>query len=91
MLSLLLCAAGTSTQKLVVSYNVDIPAFQAFLNYFLLSVVFSTKFFFKGYRAIQILRKYWWMVIIGAIDVGGNYLVYKAYQYTSLTSVQVSY
>ena len=38
-----------------------------------------------------ILKKNWWKyVILGVIDVEGNYLIILAYKYTTLTSIQVS-
>lgn len=39
---------------------------------------------------LAILRRRWWKyMILGLIDLEANYLVVKAYQYTTLTSVQV--
>lgn len=39
----------------------------------------------------QILKKRWWKyLLLGFVDVEANYTVVKAYQYTTLTSVQVS-
>lgn len=38
----------------------------------------------------QILRTKWWKyLIMGVADVEANYTVVKAYQFTSLTSIQV--
>lgn len=40
---------------------------------------------------LAILKRRWWKyMILGIIDIEANYLVVKAYQYTTLTSVQVS-
>lgn len=40
---------------------------------------------------LAILKRRWWKyMILGLIDIEANYLVIKAYQYTTLTSVQVS-
>lgn len=40
---------------------------------------------------LAILKRRWWKyMILGVIDIEANYLVIKAYQYTTLTSVQVS-
>lgn len=39
---------------------------------------------------MQILRRRWWKyLLLGLVDVEANYAVVKAYQYTTLTSVQV--
>lgn len=39
---------------------------------------------------LAILKRRWWKyMILGVIDIEANYLVIKAYQYTTLTSVQV--
>nr|XP_033953525.1 solute carrier family 35 member F2-like [Pseudochaenichthys georgianus] len=39
---------------------------------------------------LQILRKRWWKyLLLGLVDVEANYAVVKAYQYTTLTSVQL--
>ena len=39
---------------------------------------------------LAILKRRWWKyMILGLIDIEANYLVIKAYQYTTLTSVQV--
>ncbi|KAI2652208.1 Solute carrier family 35 member F1 [Labeo rohita] len=39
---------------------------------------------------LAILKRRWWKyMILGLIDIEANYLVIKAYQYTTLTSVQL--
>lgn len=39
---------------------------------------------------LAILKQRWWKyMILGLIDIEANYLVLKAYQYTTLPSVQV--
>lgn len=39
---------------------------------------------------LAILKQRWWKyMILGLIDIEANYLVLKAYQYTTLSSVQV--
>lgn len=39
---------------------------------------------------LQILKRRWWKyLLLGLVDVEANYTVVKAYQYTTLTSVQV--
>ena len=89
-LSLLLCASGVGGQKLVTACGVKIAAFQVFLNYILLSIVFTSKLAWTGEATVKLVKERWWKyVIIAAIDVEANYAIYTAYQYTSLTSVQV--
>ena len=40
---------------------------------------------------LAILKRRWWKyMLLGLVDIEANYLVIKAYQYTTLTSVQVS-
>ena len=81
---------GVAGQKLVIACGVQIPAFQSFCNYMLLSMVFTTKFVMDTEEAKMVVKTRWWMyIIIAAIDVYANYSMFKAYQYTSLTSVQV--
>ena len=39
---------------------------------------------------LYILKRKWWKyILLGLADVEANYLIIKAYQYTTLTSVQV--
>lgn len=47
--------------------------------------------FFTGDRNIlQILKTKWWIyLLMGLADVEANYTVVKAYQFTTLTSIQV--
>lgn len=89
LLSLLLCATGTASQKLVTVCNVKVPGFQGFINYCLLSLVFTTKFVCSE-EFLTVFKERWWKyLLIGVVDCEANFLVYKAYQYTSLTSVQL--
>lgn len=48
-------------------------------------------FFFTGDRnIIHILKTKWWIyLLMGLADVEANYTVVKAYQFTTLTSIQV--
>ncbi|CAB3977468.1 solute carrier family 35 member F1 [Paramuricea clavata] len=89
-LSLVLCATGVGSQKLVMACGVKIPGFLAFCNYMLLAMVFTTRLACKTEEAVKIVKKRWWKyIIIAIIDVYGNFLVFTAYEYTSLTSVQL--
>lgn len=66
---------------------------QSFLNYVLMGLVYATAFGWQSSAEsgfLEVLRKRWWKYILLAIvDVEANYLMVKAYQFTTLTSVQV--
>lgn len=91
VLSLLICGTAVSCQYLAVA-RVETPMFQSFLNYTLLlfvnTTILSTR---KGDRnLLQILKTSWWKyLLMGLADVEANYTVVKAYQYTTLTSIQL--
>ena len=85
----MLSGTGTAATALSVIYNVETPSLNAFFMYFILASTFGvyavTR---KEFKAIA--RKHWWKYLIVAIlDVEANYLLTKAYTYTTLTSVQV--
>jgi len=68
-------------------------AAQSFLNYALLGIVFTTLHAFRiarnadcGTVKKQHLLYY---ILVSIVDVEANYLIVKAYQYTTVTSVQV--
>ncbi|XP_067124852.1 solute carrier family 35 member F2-like isoform X1 [Centruroides vittatus] len=91
-LSLLLCGTGVTSQLLHSTYMVKVPTAQSFLNYVLLCMVFTTWLACRsGDRGlIPILRaRGWKYFLLAAVDVEANYLLVKAYQYTTLTSVQL--
>ncbi|XP_053564529.1 solute carrier family 35 member F2 isoform X2 [Bombina bombina] len=65
---------------------------QSFINYCLLFLVYTTWLAFRTGEngLIYILKKKWWKYIfLGIADVEANYAIVKAYQYTSITSVQL--
>lgn len=65
---------------------------QSFLNYFLLTVVYTTWLACRrgDQNIVSILRSRGWKyLLLAAVDVEANYLVVKAYHYTTVTSVQV--
>uniref|UniRef100_H3CDI6 Solute carrier family 35 member F2 n=1 Tax=Tetraodon nigroviridis TaxID=99883 RepID=H3CDI6_TETNG len=91
VLSLLICGTAVSSQYLVQA-GVETPMLQSFLNYVLLLLVYTTLLSTrKGDQNIgQVLRTKWWKyLIMGVADVEANYTVVKAYQFTSLTSIQL--
>ncbi|XP_061596315.1 solute carrier family 35 member F2-like [Cololabis saira] len=91
VLSLLICGTAVSCQYLV-DEGVETPMLQSFLNYVLLlltyTAILATR---KGDgNILQILKTKWWKyLVMGLADVEANYAVVKAYQFTTLTSIQV--
>jgi len=91
-LSLLNCSSGVISQYLSTYYYIDAPTAQSFLNYVLLCMVYTTWLACKPgeHGLILVLRSRGWKYFLLAIvDVEANYLVVKAYQYTTLTSIQL--
>ncbi|CAJ1063381.1 solute carrier family 35 member F2 [Xyrichtys novacula] len=91
VLSLLICGTAVSSQYLA-DYKVETPMLQSFLNYVLLLIVYTTILCIrKGDRnIIEILKTKWWKyLLMGLADVEANYAVVKAYQFTTLTSIQL--
>ena len=75
----------------MTKYGVEIPTTQSFLNYLLLGVVYTTTLAchpsdFKS----KLKERGWKYFLLALFDVEANFLVVKAYQYTNLTSIQVS-
>ncbi|XP_038674294.1 solute carrier family 35 member F2-like [Scyliorhinus canicula] len=91
-LSMLLCGTAISSQYLADDFAVNTPVLQGFINYVLLLLVYTGILMFRrgNDNLLQILKTKWWKyLLLGLIDVEANYLVVKAYQYTTLTSVQL--
>ncbi|XP_028277385.1 solute carrier family 35 member F2-like [Parambassis ranga] len=91
VLSLLICGTAVSCQYLA-DYQVNTPMLQSFLNYALLLLTYTTILCArKGDRNIcQILKTQWRKyLVMGLADVEANYAVVKAYQFTTLTSIQL--
>ncbi|RUS79121.1 hypothetical protein EGW08_013131 [Elysia chlorotica] len=91
-LSVLLCGTGVFS-GLLQKQNVNLPTAQSFLMYALLCLTHTTRLAYQQgdrnlFRVIFSVDglKY---ALIGIIDVEANYLVVKAYAYTSVTSVQI--
>ncbi|KAF4071070.1 hypothetical protein AMELA_G00280710 [Ameiurus melas] len=92
VLSLLICGIGLTSKYLATDYHANTPVFQCFLNYILLFLVYTTTLAVRQgeENLLAILKRRWWKyMILGVIDIEANYLVIKAYQYTTLTSVQL--
>ena len=67
---------------------------QSFLNYVLLCLIFTTWLACRRTEEGTILtvfkKRGWKYFLLALVDVEGNYLIVKAYHYTTVTSVQVS-
>ncbi|CAJ1064868.1 solute carrier family 35 member F2-like [Xyrichtys novacula] len=88
----LICGTAVSSQFLATNFHVNTPMLQSFLNYALLCLTYTTMLFCRtgDGNILQILRRRWWKyLLLGLVDVEANYAVVKAYQYTTLTSVQL--
>jgi len=80
------CITGTGTfSQLLANRGVDIPTTQSCVNYALLAV-FSLPFLS---RRLSLKEAWWKYAIVAFFDVQGNFLMVKAYQYTTITSVQL--
>ncbi|MBA0599780.1 hypothetical protein Gorai_005986 [Gossypium raimondii] len=84
-LSLLITSTGFSSSELS-NRGINAPTSQSFLNYALLTVVYGSVMLYKR-QALK--AKWYYYVVLGLVDVEANYLVVKAYQYTSITSVML--
>ncbi|KAM4590580.1 solute carrier family 35 member F2-like [Fundulus diaphanus] len=88
----LICGTAVSSQYLATEFHLNTPMLQSFLNYILLCVTYTTMLFCRrgDGNILQILKRRWWKyLLLGLVDVEANYTVVKAYQYTTLTSVQL--
>ncbi|KYO44931.1 solute carrier family 35, member F2 isoform B [Alligator mississippiensis] len=92
MLSLFICGTAVTSQYLAEQYEVNTPMLQSFTNYCLLLLVYTTMLALRtdNESFLQILKRRWWKyILLGLADVEANYMIVKAYQYTTLTSVQL--
>uniref|UniRef100_A0A8C3RLI5 Solute carrier family 35 member F2 n=1 Tax=Chelydra serpentina TaxID=8475 RepID=A0A8C3RLI5_CHESE len=92
MLSLFICGTAVASQYLAEQYKVNTPMLQSFINYCLLLLVYTTMLAFRrgSDSLLQILKRKWWKyILLALVDVEANYTIVKAYQYTTLTSVQL--
>ncbi|XP_060948098.1 solute carrier family 35 member F1 isoform X2 [Limanda limanda] len=92
VLSLLICAISLTSKYLADDFHANTPVFQSFLNYILLFLVYTTTLAVRQGEGnlLAILKQRWWKyMILGLVDIEANYLVLKAYQYTTLSSVQL--
>lgn len=85
VLSLLITSTGFSSSELA-RRGINAPTSQSFLNYVLLAVVYGCTLI---YRKKALKAKWYYYVLLGLVDVEANFLVVKAYQYTSITSIML--
>ncbi|XP_005810613.1 solute carrier family 35 member F2-like [Xiphophorus maculatus] len=88
----LICGTAVSSQYLAAEFHLNTPMLQSFLNYTLLCATYTSMMICRrgDGNILQILRRRWWRyLLLGLVDVEANYTVVKAYQYTTLTSVQM--
>ena len=92
VLSLLVCGTGVFSQLLATDYGIEIPTTQSFLNYLLLGLVYTTVLAChpRDFKT-RLTETGWKYFLLALCDVEANYLVVKAYQFTNLTSIQVSH
>ncbi|GAB2300702.1 hypothetical protein Dimus_034740 [Dionaea muscipula] len=64
--------------------GVDAPLTQSFFTYLSLAVVYGA---IMLYRRNKLVVPWYYYIGLGFVDVQGNYLVNKAFQYSSITSV----
>ncbi|CAF89338.1 unnamed protein product, partial [Tetraodon nigroviridis] len=86
------CGTAITSQYLASSFQVNTPMLQSFCNYGLLCATYTTMLLCRtGDGSISgILKRRWWRyAVLGLVDVEANFAVVKAYQYTTITSVQV--
>lgn len=80
-----LCMTGASFASSALSdKGVDAPVTQSLIFYILLALVFGGLLLHRGQK-LQV--SWYWYILLALVDVEGNFLVVKAYQYTSITSV----
>lgn len=84
-LSLLITSTGFSSSELA-RRGINAPTSQSFLNYVLLFLVYGDTLL---YRRKVLKEKFYYYILLAIVDVEANFLVVKAYQYTSLTSVML--
>ncbi|XP_073674292.1 solute carrier family 35 member F2 isoform X1 [Garra rufa] len=91
-LSALICGTAVTSQYLASVYYLNTPMLQSFINYALLGITYTMALIFRrgDGNILQILKTKWWKyLLLGLADVEANYAVVKAYQYTTLTSIQL--
>nr|CAD7437529.1 unnamed protein product [Timema bartmani] len=92
VMSVLLCIMATCSHYLNNKYLVVLPTGQNFLHYALLCIIYTTWLACRnGERGlVSVLRlRGWRYLLVALVDVEANYLLGMAYQFTTLTSIQL--
>uniref|UniRef100_A0A1J3ETH0 Solute carrier family 35 member F1 n=1 Tax=Noccaea caerulescens TaxID=107243 RepID=A0A1J3ETH0_NOCCA len=82
----LLCTCNAFTSSELARKGINAPTTQSFLSYTLLAIVYGS---IMLYQRPTIKAKWYHYFLLALVDVEGNFLVVKAYQYTSITSVML--
>lgn len=85
ILSLLITSTGFSSSELA-RRGINAPTSQSLANYVMLAVVYGGILIHRGHG---LKAKWYYYLLLGLVDVEANYLVVKAYQYTSITSIML--
>uniref|UniRef100_UPI0037E85995 solute carrier family 35 member F2-like n=1 Tax=Semicossyphus pulcher TaxID=241346 RepID=UPI0037E85995 len=88
----LICGTAVTSQYLATNFHVNTPMLQSLLNYIMLCVTYTSLLLCRtgDGNILQILKRRWWKyLLLGLVDVEANYAVVKAYQYTTITSIQL--
>ncbi|KAM9957657.1 hypothetical protein ACTFIW_012624 [Dictyostelium discoideum] len=88
LLSVMIAGTGIFSQLLVEKYGVNIPTTQSLLNYILLCV-YLLVLVKRGVLWETIKTKSIYFAPLALVDLEANYIVVKAYQYTTITSVML--
>ncbi|EAL63928.1 hypothetical protein DDB_G0287003 [Dictyostelium discoideum AX4] len=88
LLSVMIAGTGIFSQLLVKKYGVNIPTTQSLLNYILLCV-YLLVLVKRGVLWETIKTKSIYFAPLALVDLEANYIVVKAYQYTTITSVML--
>ena len=90
VLALLLSGSGVFSQLLEEKYSINTPTTQVFFMYFMIALTFTPYLAAIRHDFEKVLKSHWWKyLLLALLDVEGNYCFVLAYQYTSLTSIQV--
>ncbi|XP_019093802.1 PREDICTED: solute carrier family 35 member F1-like isoform X4 [Camelina sativa] len=82
----LLSTSNGFTSSELARKGINAPTTQSFMGYLSLAIVYGG---IMLYRRPGIKVKWYHCLLLAFVDVEGNFLVVKAYQYTSLTSVML--
>ncbi|CAN1171150.1 Solute carrier family 35 member F1 [Linum perenne] len=79
-----LFALANFNSSFLASQGVDVPITQNFLNYLCLAFVYGSVLL---RRRGKLLIPWYWYLLLGFLDVHAYFLMNKAYQYSSITSI----